>query len=247
MAISNPTAVGNLAQDATSSTIATTTTGTIPAGAKIWVVVGWFGTSTLSSISDGTNSYTIDQQSKSGGGNTSASISSADAPSGLASGTTITATFSAATAGDRSIGIFYSTGVQTGAGAAYGATGANSASSSTAWATGNITVASGDILIGFSHWEDSSTTTSSTPGGSNQEIIDWPSGGTAGSAQTAVYQIGTGAAIQGSGTWSNACSAGVDPTRSVAVAYKAAAATGQPPVFRAIPFVAGAGYVSTPH
>jgi hypothetical protein len=220
MAISNPAAIFTpVAPAGAASTVAATTNVTIPAGAKVWLVITWFvNIDALSSASDGgTATYTIDHQGANG--NNHVAIVQADYPAGLASGATITATFATAFPTDRQMAGFYSTGVQANAAAAYGAIGAG-VNTASVWNSGNVTVLNGDILIGASKWEDSVPQTS-TPSGGNTEIADWNAGG--GYATTATYQIGTGAAIAASGTWSNT-SAGTSGTRTAAAANKAAAA-----------------------
>jgi hypothetical protein len=218
VAISNPVSIGTAVNGASSSTIALTTTGAVTAGAKIWVVVGWFQTpgGTLTSVADGTNTYTIDVQ----GVNTDdgLAICQADCPAGLAGSSTITATFNTAKL-DRHICAMYSTGVTTGAGAAYNPVSQNQ--SGTAWSSTTHVVNNGDIHIGGSHWEDSAGATS-TPSGGNTEVHDFTTGG--GSSVTSVYQIGTGASIAASGTWSLA--SGATGLRSSAVAYSASGAAG---------------------
>lgn len=218
MAISNPAAVGNTGLLTTSvSTIALTTSANVPAGSKLWLVVTWWDASfTLSGVSDGTNTYTIDVQGVNGANHVA--IVSADIPAQLNSGATITATLSGASV-SRSIAAMYSSGVATGAGAAYGAVSQNQ-NSSTTWSSTSTTVTSGDILIGGSHWEDSVGPTNTASGG-NTEVHDFTSG--SGAAATSCYQIGTGAAIAASGTWTTICAAS-SGLRSSAVAYSAAAA-----------------------
>jgi len=219
MAISNPIDIGS-----TSAGTALTTTGAVPAGGKVWFVISWFLlTSSLTSVSDGGSTViTIDKQILNGANGLA--LCSADYPAGLASGATITPTISGGTPADLQIAAMYSTGVQTNAAAAYGAVSAT-ANSATVWNSTNITVANGDILIGGSKWEDS-TPASSTPSGGNTEVHDFNGGG--GFASTTVYQIGTGAGIAGSGTWS-LTSGATSGITAVAVAYKAALAGGGPP------------------
>ena len=236
MAVSVPAALATaVVPGTTNATIALTSTATVPSSSKIWAIVTWFhSTVTLSSVAGGSLSWTIDHQSKNG--STGVAIVSADAPSGLASSTTITATFSASGAADQQMAAYSSTGVLSGVGAAYGAIGGSN-NASTSWDAGATTVLSGDILIGVSKFEDSVTTTS-TPTGGNTELEDWNSG--SGFATTTTYQIGTGASIHAQGTWSNTSAASLG-TRSASVAYTAAATSTPQQVFKAIPFTKGAG------
>jgi hypothetical protein len=231
MAISVPLTTGTATLGATGGTIPFTTTATIPAGGKHWVVVGWFfTTTTVTGISDGTNTYTVDVQGNTG--DCSLAIASADCPAGLASGTVVTATFGSASTADRQICGMYSTGVQSGVGAAYGAVSQNQGSTAT-WSSTATTTNNGDILIGGSHWEDGAPATD-TPSGGNTEVHDFSTGG--GSSVTTVYQIGTGASIAAQGTWS--LTAGATGLRSSAVAYKAAPSAGGIVLHQSVPFMA---------
>lgn len=215
MAISTPADIGTTAPGGTGSSLGLTTTAAVPAGGKIFVAICWFGSQTLSSVSDGTNTYTIDKtQTTPGTTNCRFAIASADAPSGLASGSTITATWSGTTA-DRKIAAAYSTGVQTGAGAAYGAVGQGQ-SNNTAWSSTTTTVNNGDLLWGGCHWEDGVVAVN-TPSGGNTELHEF---GPSGNRCVTCYQFGTGAAIAAQGTWDSA--AAIDGTASIAVAYTAA-------------------------
>ena len=223
MAISVPASLATaVTPGTTNATIAITTSSSAPSGAKIWVFVTWFhSTVTLSSVSGGSLTWTIDHQSKNG--STGVAIISADAPAGLASSTTITATFSASGAADQQMWLADSTGVLSGSGAGYGAIGGSN-NASTSWDAGATTVLNGDILIGLSKFEDSVTTTS-TPTGGNTELADWNNAG--GFASTVTYQFGTGASLHAQGTWSNTSAASLG-TRSCSVAYTAAV-TALPP------------------
>ena len=236
MAISIPASIATpITPGTTGSTMALTTNASVASGGKVWVFVTWFhSTVTLTSVGDGGSTvFTIDHQSKNG--STGVAIVSADYPTGFASGGTLTATFSAASAADQQMAAFYSTGVLSGTDAGYGAIGGSN-NSSTSWDAGATTVLNGDILIGVSKFEDSLPTTS-TPTGGNTELADWNNGG--GFATTVTYQSGTGAPIHAQGTWSNTSAASLG-TRSASVAYTAAA-TMLFKTFNPIPFTKGAG------
>lgn len=231
MAISNPVSIGTNALDASAGSIALTTTGAVPSGARIWVVVGaaFGGSESLSSVGDTVNTYAVDYSVVGvGGPECLVAIASADAASGLSSGATITATLSASLP-DRSIIAFYSTGVTTGTSADYGAV-ANNQSSVSAWLTTAVTVTSGDILLSASKFENSSPASSTATGG-NSLIANASSGG-AGSGLVAVYRIGTGASVSGGGTWDGTCA--TNGIENIAVAYSAVAG---------IPDKAGSGII----
>lgn len=218
MAISTPATLGTAATVANSTTQTFNTTATVPSGGKIWVVVGWFdGTATLSSITGGSLTWTIDIQGKNG--SVGRAICQADAPAGLASGTTITANFSSGTA-DRFMSGAYATGVATGASSDYGAVSQNQ--SVAGWSSTTTTVSAGDVLIGGSHTSQASGSPTSTAGGGNTELDDITTAD--GDSTTTTYQMGTGAAIAASGTWTGSGFT----NRSSAVAYMAAAGSFMP-------------------
>lgn len=182
----------------------------------MWALLGWFSTTvTLSSVTDGTNSYTIDRQGRNFGVNFA--VCSADCPAGITN-PTITATFSA-TVPDRKIAAMYSSGVVVGGGATYGAVSNGQTTGATNWTSTATAVTNGDILIGGSHWEDSVQPTNTASGG-NTEVHDW-NDGVSGSAATSCFQIGTGASIAAQGTWSTGAGAPNSGIFSVAVAYSA--------------------------
>lgn len=210
MAISAPTDIGTVVTVANSGTQAFNTTVTIPPGAKVWVVVGWFdAVVTLSSVGGGGLTWTIDHQGKNG--SVGIAIVSADAPAGVASGTTITATYSAGTA-DRFMLGGYATGVKVGVGAAYGATGANDAVA--AWSSTGVTINSGDILIGASHTSQASGSPTNTP---TSTEVQGDISAADGDSAVMVWGTGAGASLAASGSWSGSGWT----NRNAAVAYRA--------------------------
>jgi hypothetical protein len=215
VAISNPVDIGKTdAAVGTSTTVAFTTTGAVASGGKLFVHVGWFGASiTLSSGSGGSLTWTVDSQVANGSDHEG--LMWADAPAGLASSSTITATFSGGADG-RHIAGDYVTGAATGAAAARtsGTTG------TTAWTSGSLTVSAGSILMG-SCYNETGTNPTNTPSGGNTEIHDSFTSGD--SAHTSCYQIGTGASIAASGTWT-----GSGTLAAVGVRFDPASATSAP-------------------
>jgi hypothetical protein len=115
MAIAFDASLGGTAfTTGTSTTAAHTTTAAAAAGSRIIVCVGDFNaTVTVSSVSGGGLTWVKDEEDATGH-NARGAVFSADAPSGLASGTTITATYSA-TADSRWICAQSFTGIATGA------------------------------------------------------------------------------------------------------------------------------------
>lgn len=117
MAISAPVNIGSSAT-VTSGVTTITTTADCPAGAKILVAgaAGFFSPSSshISSVTDSdSNSYAVDAQDNSGS-NAGSSIASADNPSDLPSGSTITVTWDNASAAARQTYVYYVTGLATG-------------------------------------------------------------------------------------------------------------------------------------
>jgi hypothetical protein len=94
MAVSVPVLRGTANSDTSASTLAVTTTGAIASGAKIILVAGWRTATTLSSVAGGSLTWVIDRQQVDGGAARHYAFISANAPSGLASSTAITLTFS---------------------------------------------------------------------------------------------------------------------------------------------------------
>ena len=94
MAIGTPTNRGTAQTDTSQSTLPVTTTGAIASGSKIILSAGWRTATTLSSVAGGGLTWTIDTQRVNGAATQHCALISADAPSGLASGTVITLTFS---------------------------------------------------------------------------------------------------------------------------------------------------------
>jgi hypothetical protein len=134
-----------------STTAAHTTTATAAAGSRIIICAGDFSpTITLSSVSGGGLTWVVDEQDSTttSGHSARGGVASADCPAGLASGTTITATFSA-TADARWICAQSFTGLATGAAGYLSATSpaATVAFGGTTFTLPSITPADADALI----------------------------------------------------------------------------------------------------
>jgi len=195
--ITAPTDIGKNTPSAgsTSSTVTFTTTATVPSGGKILLAVGWFSAgATLSSVSaTGCTGNVMGQQAN---GSDRFALAYLDAPSGLASGSTVTATFSASTADSRYICGSYIEGAATGDG--YGFGGANS--STVFWDTPDVSTlpAVGDLVHGGSYNATGSTVTSEPSIG--KEIHDFNVASD--SAMTDTWSWAGGGPRDARGVWS---------------------------------------------
>jgi hypothetical protein len=205
--------LGTTIMNVSSGTMKLTTKATAAANTRIFAFVVWTNASrTLSSVSGGGLTWTVDAQVKNAA-NFHVAIASANAPSGLASGVTITATFSGAVKhGDIAAASF--SGVS--ATSPVDAVATNIQNGSANWtATINSTNAN-DLVLG---WSVLDAITTSTPAAPNIEIHDFNNANFFSSA-TSVYQIEiTTGAKTVNGTWASA--AGAIGNATVAVAYKA--------------------------
>lgn len=153
-----------------STTVTLNTASTVPSNSFLVLEVGWFHSSaTLSSVSGGSLTWNIDKQLH-GGVNDNLAIVSAQAPSGLASGTTITATFSASVDG-RSMGGYSFTNVASSSALDVVAPGSTANPASTWDSTSVSTTNANDLLIGVGTIDGTSTTM--TPGTGYTELLDW--------------------------------------------------------------------------
>jgi hypothetical protein len=209
--------LGTATQTAAGTTMAFTTTAAVASGARIIVTGGcWDVIATVSSVAGGGLTWTIDKQ-----GhdlivvNPNPYIVSANAPSGLASGTTITVTFNleadvAGTIGGSSfLGIDTTTPVEE----AGGPVGVSPAA--TAWASPSMTIDAGALLIATC-WNETNSS-ASTPSAGSTEALDFSNAD--GYGQTTAYRIEASAGTYTvAGTWGTAAQSTTN-----AVAYKAAA------------------------
>jgi hypothetical protein len=200
------------------TTVALTTNAAVASGATIILTAYYWSTSgVISSVAGGGLTWTIDTQLHATGDPQapSPSIIRAHAPSGLASGTTITVTYDHS-ADPRVLwgmsfnGIDSTTPVDN----VFAATVSGSGGAA-AWASASETVQAGSLLIGYCGTE--SSTTGSTPDANTTEAIDNSNG--YGEGLTVGYRIAasTGAITVG-GTWTSA----TQKWRTNAVAYMAA-------------------------
>lgn len=178
-----------------------TTNQIVAANGFIVVCLGFFTQLTVNSVSGGGLSWTIDAQGWPAGGPAAdvVCIASAQAPAGLASGTTITASTSGTMSGP-TIGGMSFTGVKTSSpvdGTPPAVVGVTPAAAG--WATGSYAMTAGSVLVGTSWAETSSAT--STPTSPSIESYDSPAG-TSGWGATAAYRIeASSGSYTVAGTW----------------------------------------------
>lgn len=216
IAVENANA-GTAVNDASATTIAVVTTATVAAGALIVASLGWWLASAATvTVAGGSLTWATAVQGKNASGEQQAGIAYALAPSGLASGATITATYSAAVNG-RQIGVSSFTGVDSGT--PLGNTGAiNAGNLVAAWATASVAISAGSVLVGVSHLDPNGTSTITAP---SIEALDWTDG--ANTAATMGYRIEASAASYTvAGAWSISSSRNA----TVGAEFKAAAAGG---------------------
>ena len=206
------------------STIAFTTNQVVASSAFIVISVGYWtngAAATVSSVSGGSLSWTVDRDvvaSAFGGGNPRVAIMSAQAPSGLASGTTITCTFSASLGGSvAAIGGSSFTGVKTSS--PVDVTTANKDDSGVGtWATNAASIQAGSLVYGTAFNVTNATSSTATAGTEGYDVSL-----ASGSTYVSGYRIEPSAGSYSvGGTWA----AGTPDTVSVSVAYLEAAGGG---------------------
>lgn len=220
------TNIGTTAADGSSGTTITVTTTALVASSRFIVLVigGFAGTLTVTGITDNSGSpltWTVDKQGQPGSpASDLAAIASAQCPSGLASGTVITVTYSASSQA-RAISASTWSGVATSSPVDTTAGPVGVSPAAAGYTTGNVTVLAGSVLIGNTMQETGAFT--STPTAPSIELRDWLASG--GSSQVANYRIeATAGTVAAAGAFSTA-----GQSNTVAVAYKEAAATAAAP------------------
>jgi Abnormal spindle-like microcephaly-assoc'd, ASPM-SPD-2-Hydin len=210
--ISFDKSLGTKTENANGATMTLTTSGAAVAGARVFVFVSWtHSTRTLTSVTGGGLTWTVDRQQKATGNNARVAIASAAAPTGLASGVVLTATFSGpVTHGLIAAASF--TGVATTA--PVDATG-SATGTGTAWSGSVTTTNANDLVLGFSTIDANATSAPTAP---NTEIHDFGNTSYYGWA-TSVYRIETTTGTKTvNGTWSS--SSGSTGSVTIVVAYK---------------------------
>jgi hypothetical protein len=214
MAIGTPTSIATPTQDgSTSATHTITTNATAPSGSLVIAVISW-GSSTARTVAmSGTLTWATDQsQAFNGAVQWGYAICSAQAPSGLASSTVLTATFSGTILG-ANIAVFYCTGLATSSPTDV-STGQGVNTASASWTTGTNTTTVADTLVIGGCIIDANTSSTATVG---TELADWLN--TAHDwTTTTTYRILSATALTSlTGTWG--VSGAADKT-SAFVAYK---------------------------
>lgn len=210
MAVAFGAALGEVHTTGAGTTKAVTTSASVPSGGKIILNVMWFSaTGTLSSVSGGSLTWTVDKQQQSGATSYRTGIASADAPAGLASSTTITATFSAS-ADTSGLQCYYITGADTVAPDTTGGAGGNSGTAAATLTTGNA-----NDFIASSMWVDF-LATDITPSSGFTEVYDVVH--TDGEKMECSYQV-----VAATSTYTVGGTFSANPWVVCGVAYKAAA------------------------
>jgi|SRR3990167_4899606 len=150
MAVTAGVSIGVSAPTGAATTIALTTSGAVPAASRIVIAAGGWDSlaRTITGVSGGGLTWVEDADAQHASGEV-VGVYSADAPSGLASGTVITVTFSASV-DDRFVGGWYMQGAVTGSNpATYRGTvvNGNSQGTGTGWTTGNMASIDAGALI----------------------------------------------------------------------------------------------------
>jgi hypothetical protein len=220
VAIGTPTTLGTNAVDAAVAPL--TTTATVPSGALIVVCFGWGSGSavTLSSVAGGSLTWSIDHaQAYSGAIPWWFAVVSAQAPSGLASGTTITPTMSGAIFGQLAAGC-YCTGLATSS-----PVDVHSGNGQTQdpWDTGSATTTVADTLVIGGSFRNGLNT--NTPSGGATELHDFQLVAEDWAQCTEYKVLSATSSTSLAGTWTTA--AGTPDVVSAFVAYKAAAGVQQ--------------------
>lgn len=223
MPIGTPATLGAVATATNNqATYTLTTTATVPAGGRVIVGVGWAASGaagTIASVTAGALSLVEDDSRVSG--IYGVGLWSAAAPSGLASGSTITVDPSASTCFGFNINAAYVEGVATSSyeDASNGAVRVGSANTTAAWASGTLN--STGEAVGFAMaFADGSNSSGSSVDGNSTELSDVFNATDAWGSVLYYRKRADAGAVAVGGTWA------LDPGFAdavSAVAYKAAA------------------------
>jgi hypothetical protein len=160
--------LGTKADNVGNANMTINTSGAAVAGSRVFLFVNWNNsTRTLSSVTGGGLTWTIDQQAKAANGNTRAAIASAPAPSGLPANTQLKAAFS----GSVTHGLIAAASF-TGIAAASPLDGVSSATQGAVanWACTVTTTNATDLVLGWSGIDANTTSTATSP---NAEVHDF--------------------------------------------------------------------------
>lgn len=212
MAVTLDTALGTGNASAASS-VSFNTTAAVASGGRVVLICGrWQLASTSTMSITGTGGLTWAQDHTVSSGTLRISVFSAPAPAGLASGTTLTVSFSTAS-NDTIIGAGSFLGIDTvGTVVAFN----GGAASTAAWSSASVAATSGNALIGGAFCDGLNAT--STPTAPGVELFDR---NIVGQSESLVeqYKLSVAGSDTIAGTWSGAVS-----HVAIGVAYKAAAA-----------------------
>jgi hypothetical protein len=204
--------LGSNGENVNSATMTLTTSATAAPNTRVFLFVDWnHGSRTLSSVSGGGLTWSVDVQARDQSRNHGA-IASANAPAGLPAGTVITATFPGSVlhgliAAASFTGIVSTNPVD--------ATASNIQRTGVAWTCSVTTTNPNDLVVG---WSGIDGTTTSTPTAPNVEIHD-VSNSVYNESDTSVYQVAsTSGSKTVNGTWANM--SGSTANTTVAAAYK---------------------------
>ena len=204
--------LGTKSENVANNKMTLTTSGAAAPNARVFLFVSWHhGSRTLTSVSGGGLTWTVDVQAKDTT-NYRAGIASASAPAGLPAGTAITATFSGSVTHGLVAGASF-TGIAPSA--ALDGTSGGSQAGVTGWTRTVTTTNANDLVLG---WSGIDRNTTSTPAAPNTEIHDFGNAAF-GEWATSVYRIESTAGQKTvSGTWLSASGATANIT--VAAAYR---------------------------
>lgn len=186
MAIAFGASLGTPVQDTENSltTIALTTNVTVPSGSFIVLGITFYNSgTTLSGVADngpGLTYSNVRQRNGTVDTNHRVTMETAQAPSGMASGTVITATFSAGSFGRAIFGAYF-TGIATSSpNDVFADNGSATAASPVSWNTGSATTTNADDLAVSVYWGDGQTGGTNAPASTTpttNEILDFNNAG----------------------------------------------------------------------
>jgi hypothetical protein len=187
--------IGGSSALSSDTTIAFTTSAAVASSGFIALSYGWWcaSTATITSISGGGLTWVVAKQARAATGNPHSGVAYAQAPSGLASSTTITAkldtsSFARIVGGISFLGVATSSPVDT-------TDGPDTIAGATAWTTGNVSLTAGSVLVSASQCEAAASSTAVT----GTEFVDRSE---TNNTMVGHYQIATSAGnYVNAGTW----------------------------------------------
>lgn len=201
-AIGTPTSLTSspLSSSTSTTSYSVNTTATAPASSRVLLAAGWWSSSSPTVTVSGGGLVWV-ALTPIQGTNYTVGVWTADAPSGLASGTALSIGTSVAAAGMMAAA-FYCTGMATGTSPGDGSQGTISASGSS-WSSGAMTATTkaNDLLIGVGFGDGDSSNSSTATGTLSAELFDFVNA-TTGWSLTVTYNVATATgAYTAAGTW----------------------------------------------